>query len=110
MATFSGKQITDKYVRYRCGTCCEIYQDRDEAQQCCPPEKVLVCPVCDKEHYTIVSLIACHPAAPEITALTCPVCHSLNDTTDAAVTCCQWKTMDFGARFRLARQLEQTIY
>lgn len=110
MATFRGKQIADKYVRYRCGTCDELHEDDYEAQHCCGPEKVLVCPVCDEIYHSVDELMACHPATTEITAQTCPVCRSTHDTTDAAVDCCQWKTMDFGDRYRLARQLEQTVY
>jgi hypothetical protein len=110
MITYLEKKAYSKYIRYRCGTCDELHQDPYDAQSCCEPDQVLVCPVCNEQHFSVESFTNCHGGAAGISARTCPVCHSMHDTTDEAVDCCQWKTMGFGDRYRLARQLEQTIF
>lgn len=71
-----------------------------------------VCPLCDEEHDTMQDAAACEascatgPVHPKV----CPVCHVRHESIAAAVDCCQWKTMDYGARYRLAKELELTVY
>lgn len=111
MGLYLGKDVADKYIRYCCNECSELHEDKWDAEQCCTPivSAVLVCPSCEEMHASIENALACESkctGSASVGARTCPVCHEFFKTVDQAVDCCLWKTMDFGARYRMARERE----
>jgi len=48
-------------ARYRCHECRELHEDRRDAQNCCPPEEVYVCSVCDQDYFRLDEAESCCP-------------------------------------------------
>lgn len=58
---------------WECGSCGEVYDDDDDAAQCCQPEvyKRWGCPTCKKVHgHEKAALLCCNPEA----LTRCPAC------------------------------------
>ena len=48
-------------ARYRCHGCAELHEDDWDAQNCCPPEKVYACSVCDQDYFLPDDAESCCP-------------------------------------------------
>ena len=72
----------EEITAWRCRECFSVYDDEDEAADCCPPEA-------DNES-----------TDPE--ADNCPVCGSGCDSPRDAADCCLWKDYDAPTRWRMA--------
>lgn len=96
-----------RYLRYTCSACDRPHKDEWDAERCCPPEEVYMCPVCDEEHYSLDEAqeceIECTSGQPNPT--TCTVYKEKHSEIEDAVDCCLWKTMSYLERFTLARQI-----
>lgn len=82
MARLSGRCET--VTAFRCRACGEIYEWRDEAEGCCPPQ-----------------VKATDPNA----RMRCPVCGSFHETPQEAVGCCLWRDLGPMDRERVAEAL-----
>lgn len=55
------------YVRFQCGECLGIYDDIDDAYECCRPEvrEVVICPTCESPHADEEEAAACCEFDPD---------------------------------------------
>lgn len=73
---------------FRCGTCNDLHDEYEEAEDCCAPLAASGLPVRDD-----------NPNA-------CPVCAAEYGNTREATNCCLWKDIDAPTRYALADRVE----
>lgn len=67
----------ERVTMWRCPECTEVYEWRDEAEECCPEE-------IETEQWK------------------CPLCTAPNESAREAADCCLWKDFDAPTRWRMA--------
>lgn len=73
-------------LMYRCTECDEVHDHRLDAEDCCPPDDLLL-------HH-------------EEDSVQCPVCGEEHIDHRYAVDCCLWKDIDAPTRWRIADAVE----
>jgi hypothetical protein len=73
---------------WKCPDCAEVYDDEDEAVECCR----------DDDHL--------HTLHDQDGVSLCPICASSNTDARQASDCCLWKDLDAPTRWAMADQVE----
>ena len=85
------RNVPEEVLMWRCPECRELYEDEDDAEDCCPA---------DEGRDDLASVAHAQ----------CPLCGTEYETHESAVDCCMWLTHGPAERWDLARQLRTYGY